>query len=46
MNVHTDQNDDVIDLGAITAETKGFGSKGVLDEITGQRQYNAGLTAD
>ncbi len=45
MNIQTDQKDDVVDLGAVTAETKGFGSKGLTDDMTGQRQYDAGLSA-
>ncbi len=46
MNMFTEQKDDLVDLGSVTAETKGLGSQGPIDFVTGLRQYDAGLSTD
>lgn len=42
----TEYKDDVIDLGAITTETRGIGNLGPVDHETGERYLFGGIQTD
>lgn len=46
MKKETERCDDVVELGAVTVETKGIGNSGPPDGVAGLRQFQTGLSAE
>lgn len=46
MKKEIERCDDVVELGAVTVETKGVGNSGPPDGLAGLRQFQTGLSAE